>query len=166
LFGQGEPLEKAVNLAFDILGVKSNNYNFKKKDLEIDCLANLGKIILLGECEGKDNKDIDKTKLSQLLTNRIEYYAEPDVNPAKPIKSVLFGNPIRLKKPSDRNLDFTKACIDISENNSVALVKTVDLFNVVAYVKNSKDKIFARACIDKIINTTHGIVVFPKIPKK
>ena len=166
LFGKGKPLETAVNVALNLLGIKSKQYRFYKKDLEIDHLADMGNCVLIGECEGKDNKDIDKTKLSQLLTNKGEYYDEPKVDPAKPIKLVLFGNPMRLKVPNDRTLDFTKACKDIAKNNQVSLVKTVDLFKIAAYIKDTGDKDFAKSCVDSIFNTEHGVVSFPKIPKR
>ena len=166
LFGKGKALENAVNTALNILGISAQQYQFKNKDLEIDHLANLSDCILIGECEGKDNKDIDKTKISQLLTNKGEYYDEPDINTEKPIKLVLSGNPMRLTKPDERNLDFTKACKDIAKNNQVSLVKTVDLFNVAAYVKDSKNEEFAKKCANAILQTEHGIVSFPAILHK
>lgn len=166
LFGKGKALENAVNMALNILGIKAEQYRFKNKDLEIDHLADLPSCILIGECEGKDNKDIDKTKISQLLTNKGEYYDEPDINTEKPIKLVLFGNPMRLSKPGARNLDFTKACVDIAKNNQVSLVKTADLFKVVSYVNDSADREFAEKCADAILKNAHGIVAFPIIPHK
>lgn len=164
LFGNGKNLEDAVILALQTMGIKASRYRFAKKDLEIDVLAEIDGNILMGECEGKDNKDVDKTKLSQLLTNKVEYYDEPKVSLDKPIKAVLFGNPMRLKAPSSRTLDFTKACKAIAVHNQVALVKTVDLYKVATYVHDNKDKKFAKLCIEAIMDTTCGIVSFPKIP--
>ena len=164
LFGNGKNLEDAVILALQTMGIKASRYRFAKKDLEIDVLAEVDGNILMGECEGKDSKDVDKTKLSQLLTNKVEYYDEPKVDPNKPIKEVLFGNPMRLKAPSSRTLDFTKACKAIAVHNQVALVKTVDLYKVATYVHDNKDKKFAKLCIEAIMNTSCGIVSFPKIP--
>lgn len=166
LFGKGKALENAVNMALNILGIKAEQYRFKNKDLEIDHLADMPDCILIGECEGKDTKDIDKTKISQLLTNKGEYYDEPDINTEKPIKLVLFGNPVRLTKPGDRQIDFTKACKDIARNNQVSLVKTVDLFNVATYIKDSNNTEFAKECAAAILQTEHGIVSFPAIPRK
>lgn len=166
LFGKGKALENAVNMALNILGIQAAQYCFKNKDLEIDHLADMPDCILIGECEGKDTKDIDKTKISQLLTNKGEYYDEPDINTEKPIKLVLFGNPVRLTKPGDRQIDFTKACKDIARNNQVSLVKTVDLFNVATYIKDSNNTEFAKECAAAILQTEHGIVSFPAIPRK
>lgn len=165
LFGKGKPLENAVNTALNIIGISAKSYRFTKKDLEIDQLANVGDRILIGECEGKDNKDIDKTKISQLIINKGEYYAEPDVDTSKQIKLVLFGNPMRLTVPKDRTLDFTKACKDIANNNQVALVKTEDLFYVAKYIKASGDKKFATTCLNTIMDTEQGIVKFPDVPR-
>lgn len=165
LFGKGKVLENAVNLALELLGVDAKQYNFFKKDLEIDHLAELDDCVLIGESEGKDNKDIDKNKLSQLLTNKGEYYNEPKVDSSKPVKLLLFGNPMRLKQPSARTLDFTKACKDIAKNNQVSLIKTTDLFNVVTFVKDTGNKKFARSCLNAILKNEYGVVTFPQIPK-
>jgi hypothetical protein len=66
LFEQGKPLENAVTKALRILGFEAENYD--DGELELDqVITNSEGHRYIGECEGKDNKDIDITKFRQLL---------------------------------------------------------------------------------------------------
>ena len=163
LYAQGKELEDAVNYALGILGLKTENYHFKTKDLEIDNLIDYKGSKIIGETEGKDNDAIAVGKIRQLVINRDEYYMEEtDKLPMEP-KGILFGNPERQKPPAERTLDFTDACKQISVSKKIALVKTQDLFDVALYLKNNPNqKDFANICIEAMVNTEFGIVQFPK----
>ncbi len=122
LFEQGKPLENAVIKALQILGYEAENYS--------DCELELDQVIIspekhrfIGECEGKDNKDINITKFRQLLESLNADFARDDVE--EKALGILFGNPERLKDPSERTLDFTQKCKIGADREKFALVKTL-----------------------------------------
>ncbi len=165
LYGTGHELEHAVNKALGILGLQAQNYKHPKETLEIDNLIKYGDVEIIGETEGKE-KDIHNDKISQLVTNLSQYYTlEIDRLNQKP-KGVLFGNPERKTPCENRQLTFTKKCMQISRTEKIALVLTKDLFGVALYLKDHPDKNYKKACVDAIINTESGIVHFPDIPEK
>ena len=163
LYAQGKELERAVNNALTIIGLKVKNYHFKTKDLEIDNLIDYNGSKIVGETEGKDNDAIAINKIRQLVSNKSEYYIEEIENLSTEPKGILFGNPERLKPITERTLDFTDGCKQIAITKNIALVKTQDLFEVTFYLKNNPDKTdYAKKCIEAMINTPSGIVQFPK----
>jgi len=163
LFEQGKPLENAVIKALHILGYKAENYN--DGELELDqVILSPEKYRFVGECEGKDNKDINITKFRQLLESLNADFVRDDVE--ERALGILFGNPERLKDPNERTLDFTQKCKTGADREKIALVKTVDLFIVVKYLSENKDKKFKKDCRDTIYNSLGKIVEFPKIPKR
>lgn len=161
LFEQGKPLENAVIKALQILGYEAENYN--DGELELDqVILSPEKHRFIGECEGKDNKDINITKFRQLLESLNADFARDDVE--EKAFGILFGNPERLKDPKERTLDFTKKCKTGAEREKIALVKTVDLFMVVKYLNENRNENFKKTCRKAILDGLGKIVEFPKIP--
>jgi len=162
LFEQGTPLENSVIKALTILGYEAENYD--------DGILELDQIIIspekqrfIGECEGKDNKDINITKFRQLLESLNADFAREEVQ--EKAFGILFGNPQRLEEPNKRNLDFTEKCKIGAEREKIALVKTVDLFLVAQYLQENENEVFKKTCRDAIYNGLGKVVEFPKIPK-
>ena len=163
LFEQGKPLENAVTKALDILGYKAENYN--DGELELDhVIESPEKIRYIGECEGKDTKDINITKFRQLLESLNADFAREDVE--EKAYGILFGNPQRLLEPSKRILDFTKKCKTGAEREKIALVKTTDLFVVANFLQQNKNERFKKDCRKAISDGLGKIVNFPSLPNK
>jgi len=163
LFEQAKPLEKAVIKALHILGYKAENYN--DGELELDqVILSPEKHRFIGECEGKDNKDINIDKFRQLLELLNADFAREDVE--EKALGILFGNPERLKDPNERTLDFTQKCKIGAKREKIALVKTVDLFVITKYLSENEDEKFKKACRKAILDGLGKIVEFPKIIEK
>jgi hypothetical protein len=97
LFEQGKPLENAVIKALQILGYQANNYD--DGELELDqVIVSPEKQRFIGECEGKDNKDINITKFRQLLESLNADFVREEVD--EKAFGILFGNPERLREPN------------------------------------------------------------------
>lgn len=163
LFEHGKPLEYAVTKALKILGYQAENYD--------DGILELDQVIIspeahrfIGECEGKDTKDIDITKFRQLLESLNADFAREEVK--EKAFGILFGNPQRLDDPDKRTLDFTQKCKIGAEREKIALVRTVDLFLVAHYLKENKNERYKKACRDAIYNGLGTVVKFPIVPKK
>lgn len=163
LFETGKSLEAAVIKALKILGYEAEN--FDDGDLEIDqVIVSPEKIRYIGECEGKDSKDINVDKFRQLQDALNADFERDEVE--EKAFGILFGNAERLKSPSKRKLDFTTKCKTGAEREKIALVKTVDLFLVAKHAYENSDQAFKKACRDAIHNGLGQIVVFPAIPRK
>jgi len=163
LFEQGKSLEKAVIKALIILGYHAENYN--DGILEIDqVITSPENHRYIGECEGKDDKDINITKFRQLLESLNADFEREDVS--EKAYGILFGNPQRLIEPNKRNLDFTKKCKVGANREKIALIKTVDLFFVAQYLSENKNEKFKKDCRDAIYKGLGEIVKFPQIPKE
>ncbi len=158
LFETGKPLELAVIKALTILGYKAENYN--DGELELDQIIQSPEgYRYIGECEGKDNKDIDVSKFRQLLDGLNADFEKESVN-EKAI-GLLFGNPQRLISPNDRTLDFTLKCKLGAQREKIGLIKTSDLFRVCKIVLEKGGVEFAKKCRDAINDQKGEIVVFP-----
>lgn len=162
LFEQGKPLENAVIKALRILGYHAENYDDGELELDQVIISPEGNRFI-GECEGKDNKDINITKFRQLLESLNADFTKEEVE--EKAFGILFGNPERLKEPSKRALDFTKKCKTGAEREKIALVKTTDLFTIVRYLKENKDEKYKKICRKVIYEGLGKVVEFPK-PKK
>ncbi|EAR01311.1 hypothetical protein [Maribacter sp. HTCC2170] len=163
LFEQGKPLEDAVTKALDILGYKAENYD--DGELELDqVIMSPEKVRYIGECEGKDAKDINITKFRQLLESLNADFAREDVE--EKAFGILFGNPQRLVEPVKRNLDFTKKCKTGAEREKIALIKTAELFVVTNFLQQNKNAKFKKACRKAISDGLGKIVKFPTLPSK
>lgn len=163
LFETGKALENAVTQALILLGYKAENYDDGK--LEIDQVINSPEgNRYIGECEGKDNKDIDISKFRQLQDSLNEDFQREEIT--EKAFGILFGNPQRLISPSKRTLDFTEKCKNGADREKIALVKTADLFKVAKYLLENKDEVFKEQCRKEIHNQLGKVVKFPPIPKK
>lgn len=160
LFEQGKPLELAVIEALELLGYTAENYN--DGELELDQIIKSPEgFRYIGECEGKDNKDIDITKFRQLLESMNADFAREEVD--EKAFGILFGNAQRLMDPKDRTLDFTQKCKTGAAREKIALIKTTDLFKVAKFLKETPNKVFQKSCRDSIHNGLGAVVKFPDI---
>lgn len=162
LFENGELLEQAIESSLELMGYQSEN--FQDGDLEIDhIIVGPSGIRMIGESEGKDSSAIDIKKFRQLESNIGEDFEREEVE--APAKGVLFGNGYRLKKPKDRDDQFTKKCITNAKRLRTALVRTMDLYDVVLYLlKNPTDESYKKKCRDVLEETQGKIVNFPTVP--
>lgn len=163
LFEQGKPLEIAVIEALEIIGYKAENYNDGKLELDQVIQSPEG-FRYIGECEGKDNKDIDITKFRQLLESMSADFAREEVE--EKAFGILFGNAQRLLPPEERTLDFTEKCKIGANREKIALIKTIDLFNVANFLKKIPDENFQKKCRDAIHFGLGNIVKFPDIQEE
>lgn len=159
LFAKDKELEKEVINALSLLGfVDVKNYNDGSS--EFDIVFKYAEKHFLGEIEGKDAKPINVYKIRQLSANVFEYDKKFNAIP----KAILFGNANRLTVPEERNEFFTNKCIEFSDLQSIVLVKTIDLFYIIKYLKENDDIKYAEACRNSLLNAKSGIIIFPKIP--
>ncbi|WP_024771874.1 hypothetical protein [Aquimarina macrocephali] len=162
LFETGNLLEDSVTEALRILGYEAENYDDGVLELD-QVITSPEKHRFIGECEGKDNKDINITKFRQLLESLNADFARDEVQ--EKAYGILFGNPQRLLEPKSRNLDFTEKCKIGAEREKIALVKTSDLFVVIKYLRENENEGFKKKCREAIYKGLGKIVKFPKIPK-
>ena len=106
------------------------------------------------------NKDVNREKISQLVTNLGEYDGKDNTEDIA--KGVLFGNAYRLKDPSKRLNQFTDKCIQIAEQRDIALVCTSDLFYISQHLQEHPSD--ATKCREAILSS-NGIVSFDSILK-
>lgn len=163
LFEQWKPLENAVIKALNILWFQAENYD--------DGILELDQVIIspeghrfIGECEGKDNKDIDITKFRQLLESLSADFGREEIE--EKAFGILFGNPQRLEPLEKRVLDFTQKCKIWAKREKIALVRTTDLFVVAQYLNEHKNEKYKKDCRNAIYNSLGEIVEFPKISKQ
>ncbi len=162
LFETGTPLEDSVTEALITLGYEAENYNDGVLELD-QVIISPEKHRFIGECEGKDTKDINITKFRQLLESLNADFARDEVQ--EKAYGILFGNPQRLLKPKSRKLDFTEKCKIGAEREKIALIKTSDLFEIIKYLRENENEEFKKKCRDAIYSGLGKIVKFPKIPK-
>lgn len=158
LFETGKPLESAVIKALRALGYKADNYNDGELELDQIILSPEGHRYI-GECEGKDNKDIDVSKFRQLSDGLNADFEKETVT--EKAYGLLFGNPQRLLSPNERTLDFTLKCKTGAKREKIGLIKTSDLFKVCKIVLEKNDIEFAKKCRDAIHNQLGEIIIFP-----
>lgn len=161
LFETGKPLENAIAKALTLLGYAADS--FQSGDLEIDhvIISPSGKR-MIGESEGKNTSAIDVSKFRQLESNIGEDFERDDVT--EPAKGILFGNGYRLKKPSDRLVQFTDKCRTNAKRLNSSLVQTSDLYEAVRYiVDHPEDEEFKAKCREAIERDGGHVVTFPGI---
>ncbi|HEX8190986.1 MAG TPA: hypothetical protein VF586_21685, partial [Pyrinomonadaceae bacterium] len=162
LYEKGAELEDALVDALLTLGFEAGNY--RAGDSEFDVVFESAEGRCLGEAEGKDDKAVSVDKLRQLEMNIQEDFNREGVSDyAKP---VLFGNGFRLKPPDARATEFTEKCLTGARRSRAALVRTSDLYPVVAYLKEHDDPVYAKACREAIFNAEGAVVRFPVTPKR
>jgi hypothetical protein len=161
LYANGKQLEYAVTKALRIMGFEAENYN--DGNLELDQIIRSPEgHRLIGECEGKDNKDIDITKFRQLVDSLNEDFAKDDIQ--ERAMGILFGNAQRLTDPEYRVLDFTLKCKNAAGREKIALIRTQDLYVVARYLIENKNEAFKKRCRASIIKQLGKIVIFPDPP--
>lgn len=159
LFETGKSLENAVTKALKILGYKAENYCDAELELDQIILSPEGQRFI-GECEGKDTKDIDVSKFRQLLDGLNADFEKDGVE--EKAFGLLLGNPQRLLEPKERTLSFTQKCVSGAKREGIGLVKTMDLFFVCRHILENNDINFAKACRKAILEQLGGIIEFPK----
>jgi hypothetical protein len=159
LYENGKPLEYALIEALETIGFKAENYDDGKSEFDIVFESAEGRFI--GEAEGKDNSAIAITKFRQLESNIQDDFARDEIH--EYAKGVLFGNPHRLLHPDKRTEFFTQKAIDSAKRSGIALVNTHELFEVVKYLKQSKNKVYAKQVRECFKNTSGEIIKFPPI---
>ncbi len=162
LYEQSTTLENAVIQALKTLGYTAENYNDGVLELDQVITSPEGHRYI-GECEGKDSKAISIEKYRQLLESINADFDREEVK--EKAFGILFGNAERLIDPENRKLDFTEKCRIGAARDKIALVKTLDLFNIVYYLRENLDTEFQLACRNAIHNGLGTIVIFPAISK-
>ncbi len=160
LFEKGKLLENAISVALETLEYKAENYNDGNLELDHVITSPEGDRFI-GEAEGKDTSAVNIDKFRQLAVNIHEDLQREEIE--NPAIGILFGNGFRLARPSERAEQFTTKCINTAKSSNCALVRTTDLFNIARYLKESKNKSFAKSCREAIKNGIGGIVTFPEI---
>lgn len=162
LYENGKPLEHAIIDALQTIGFKAENYDDGKSEFDIVFESDEGRFI--GEAEGKDNSAINVTKFRQLESNIHEDFERDEVTVHA--KGVLFGNPFRLIHPNMRKEFFTQKALDSAKRTGILLVNTHELFEVVKYLKQSKNQVYAKQVRECFKNTSGEIIRFPSIYEK
>ena len=161
VYEKGKPLEAAIVEALKLLGFEAHPYRDSKS--EFDVVFESGEGRLIGEAEGKDNRPINIDKLRQLDMNIHEDFARDNVD--EMAKGVLIGNAYRLTIPEDRDEFFTQKCLTAAHQSNTALIRSLDLFKVAAYLSGKKDAAYARRCRQAILRAV-GFVDFPDLPEE
>ncbi|HCA09375.1 hypothetical protein [Chryseobacterium sp.] len=159
LFESGKLLENAVIKALTILGYKAENYDDGELELDQIILSPEGERFI-GECEGKDTKDIDVTKFRQLLDGLNADYEKENIN--EKAYGLLFGNAQRLIAPDERTLSFTSKCLTGAKREKIGLIKTQDLFGICKIIQENNDSEYAAQCRKAISEQLGEIIIFPK----
>jgi len=159
LYETGHILEDAILQALRLMGFNAESH--KDSESEFDAVFSSPEGRFLGEAEGKDNSAINIDKLSQLERNIQEDFQRDDVN--EYANGVLFGNAYRLQVPSERRDFFTDKCLTGTRRAGISSVRTIDLFEIAKYLKESNDKEYAQKCREAILEYKGKVVVFPKL---
>lgn len=159
LFEQGKPLEAAIIRALELFGFDAEN--FDDGENEFDVVFNCPEGRLIGEAEGRDNKEINVTKFSQLERKISEDFERDEVE--QHAKGVMFGNPHRLIAPEKRPGLFTTKCLSAAARTNAALVHTADMFAPARYLSDNDDEAFAEKCRNAILVAEGQVVTFPEI---
>lgn len=159
LFESGKSLEAAVIKALHILGYNAENYDDGVLELDQIIVSPEGERFI-GECEGKDNKDIDVSKFRQLLDGLNADFEKDNVT--EKAFGLLFGNPQRLILPSERTLSFTQKCISGANREKIGLIRTPDLFRICKYILENGDQNYAKKCRIAIIEQLGQMIIFPE----
>ncbi|WP_137111944.1 hypothetical protein [Rhodobacter sp. SY28-1] len=156
LYESGKPLEHAILLALRVLGFSAENFTDETMELDAVFASEEGRLI--GEAEGKDNKQVNITKLRQLSVNIEEDFEREEITVRA--KGVLFGNAFRFTPPDEREPCFTDKCITSAQVTSIALIDTVSLFRVASYCLRHNDESVAKAFRQKLFSESGVIQVF------
>lgn len=154
LYAGGTLLEARVREALGLLGVEATEYHDETH--QFDVVFTIEQTKFIGECEGKDNKSIDISKLSQLERCVAEDVALNDSSEF-PV-GVLFGNSHRLHPLEDRGAVFTDRVVKAAEQRGVKLVSTVDLFRWTLALRNGDSGTLGAAFRRSLLEPGGGLV--------
>jgi hypothetical protein len=162
LFETGKSLEAAVISSLRVLGYSAENYDDGELELDQVIISPEGDRFI-GECEGKDNAAVNIDKFRQLAENIQSDLQKDDVK--KPAIGILFGNGFRLTEPKERKEQFTEKCRASAKRDTI-LVRTMDLYPVVRYIRETNDQDYMRSCRDAILGGIGNVVSFPAVPSR
>ena len=161
LYEKGTPLEDAILQSLKLMGFKADRFDDGESEFDAVFFASEGRFI--GEAEGRDNKAIGIDKFSQLERNLHEDFSQEEVDEIA--KGILFGNGYRLVVPGERTDIFTEKCLKAAKRTGIALVRTLDLFELTRYlIEHPEDQGYGAACRRAIAHTVGEIVEFPAPP--
>jgi len=146
--------------ALKALGYSAENYDDGELELDQVIVSPEGERFI-GECEGKDNSAVNIDKFRQLSEN-IQADLQTE-NVDKPAIGILFGNGFRLTAPQDRQDQFTQKCLSSAKRGTI-LIRTMDLYPVVRYIRETNDQEYMRLCRDAILASLGSVVEFPVPP--
>jgi hypothetical protein len=162
LYENGNTLERAIERALRLLGYTAGTLQTGELEIDHVIVGPSGKR-MIGESEGKDNSAIDISKFRQLESNIGEDFQRDEVD--EPAKGLLFGNGFRLTIPEERPEQFSQKSLTNAKRLGSALIRTADLYPVVAYLlDHPDDDAFKLACRCAIEETAGGVVEFPAPP--
>lgn len=163
LFAKDKQLEDAVNMAFSILGAEVKEYENKPEALQIDSYIKYNGSILLGDAKGHD-RWATNSDISQMSSNRNHFFnlvcGENDDMP----KGLVVVNSFRKEELVNRKKQecCTHKALKVAEADNIAIIWAPDLFEVAKKVTDTKNKNYAKSCMEAILNTSSGLVDFPK----
>lgn len=154
LYETGSALEEIIRKVFTKLGYKPKPPIFREEYI-VEYDDKVGII----ECKG-NKKSIKRDDFRQLL----DYITQYDLEGKFESKGILIGNAWRLKPLKERNKSETPifpkgkdGIIDIAAKQNIALVSTIDIFNV--FCKFLEGKIRGKDIMEKIFSAK-GVVNF------
>lgn len=154
LYGGGHNLEDLIRDVLKKLGFE-NVRSIRKSEFEVDVVFEYEGNIFIGEVEGKDNRAIDKDKVSQLVTTFAEFSKHQE--DCIPDRGFLFGNGYRLIEPEKRGLGFTEGAIKTAKNLNCVLIETKDLYEIAKTIQEGADEEYCKKIRNLIIEAESGI---------
>lgn len=166
LYGQSHELESGILEAMKLIGF-ANPHTYTTDNCEIDVLCDEKdnpNFLLIGEAEGASKGTVNNKKINQLHTHTATYITENDVDIENlSVSSVLFGNAFTTMPPEQRAEEyFGPHVYKIAQLQNIKLVRTPDLFAAALYIKNKKDKAYAKQCYDLFFDGKPGQIKFPQ----
>ncbi len=161
LYEKGDALEDAIIAALKCLGFEASGYRDSNSEFDVVFESPEGRMI--GEAEGRDEKQVGIGKLRQLEMNLLEDFDREEVE--EMAKGALFGNAQRLASPESRGQFFTDKCLTAAKRTGTALVCTPDLFSCAKYLVENPDLKYAKECRETLLSCEGGIVKFPVPPR-
>ena len=155
LYETGTMLEEIVRKVFTEL-----EYPTEPDKLGEEYVIKFNNTIGIIECKGV-TKSISRRDFRQLLERKVEYETRLNIN----AKGILIANAWRDLNPEERDTQDKPifpagedGVIEIAERNHIALINTIDLFNI--FCKFLDKKIKAKEIVETIFKAD-GIVKFP-----
>jgi hypothetical protein len=143
LFETGKPLEKAVSLVFEELGLplmKPQNSAIEDRYFDVEGVR------IYIEIRGKEKENFLEKDLNQL----IQRIADQQTHPTYPLRGIFVFNHQRLQDPSARTNSFEQNITKKAEAFGICLLDTVTLFDL--YKSNKEGAEFS--FLELLKNTT------------